>query len=169
MGDFMLKELIIINGTMGAGKTTICNELSKRLDHSVWLDGDWCWMMNPWIFSEENKKMVIENIVFLLRNYLKNSMYRYVIFGWVIHEKEILDVILKQVSDLKFEMLWFTLICSRNTLEQRLKNRGENTNTIENSIGRLAKYDNMASIKINTDHDLETNIRIIQKYLTNKE
>jgi len=47
-----LKKLVIINGTMGVGKSTICKELSKRLENSVWLDGDWCWMMNPLICSE---------------------------------------------------------------------------------------------------------------------
>lgn len=151
---------------MGAGKTTICNGLSKRLEHSAWLDGDWCWMMNPWVFSEENKKMVIENIVFILRNYLNNSSYRYVIFSWVIHEKEILDMILKQISDLKFEIHWFSLMCSRSVLEQRMKSRGDNSDIIKNSIQRLDNYKNMDSIKINTDHDIEANIQLIEKYLS---
>jgi len=98
----MLKKLIVINGTMGVGKTTICKRLLKELENSVWLDGDWCWMMNPWVFSEENKKMVVENIVFILRNYLKNPTYEYVIFDWVIHEKYILDLILDQFTDLEY-------------------------------------------------------------------
>ncbi len=164
----MLKKLIIINGTMGVGKTTICKGLLKVMDNSVWLDGDWCWMMNPWIFSEENKKMVIENIVFILRNYLNNSTYRYVIFDWVIHEKNILDLILKQLSDLQFELIWFSLICSENTLEQRLIIRGDNADIIKDSILRLEKYKNMDSIKINTDYNIEANIQSIKQYVVNK-
>jgi len=164
----MLKKLIIINGTMGVGKTTICKRLLNELDYSVWLDGDWCWMMNPWIFSEENKKMVIENIAFILRNYLNNSTYRYVLFDWVIHEKNILDLILKQISDLHYELIWFSLLCSDHTLEKRLKNRGNNAAIIEHSIQRLEKYKNMDSIKINTDQDIETNIQLIKQYLIDK-
>ena len=38
-----MKKLYIIGGTMGVGKTTVCNILKKRLDMSVMLDGDWCW------------------------------------------------------------------------------------------------------------------------------
>jgi len=57
-----MKKLIIINGTMGVGKTTTCNLLYKHFDKSIWLDGDWCWMMNPWDFNEENRKMVKKNI-----------------------------------------------------------------------------------------------------------
>lgn len=164
----MLKKLVIINGTMGVGKTTICKGLLKELDNSVWLDGDWCWMMNPWIFSEENKKMVIENIVFILKNYLKNSTYNYVIFDWVIHEENILNLILNQLLDLQYELIWFSLICSDNTLEQRLKNRGDNTDVIKDSILRLEKYKNMDSIKINTNHDIESNIQTIKQYLIGK-
>jgi len=161
----MLKKLIIINGTIGVGKTTICKRLLTELDHSVWLDGDWCWMMNPWIFSEENKKMVIENIVFILKNYLKNPTCQYVIFDWVIHEKDILDLILNQFTGLKYELIWFSLICSDNTLEQRMKNRGDSADIIQNSILRLEKYKNMDSIKIDTNHDIETNIQAIKQYL----
>jgi len=161
----MLKKLIVINGTMGVGKTTICKRLLKELENSVWLDGDWCWMMNPWVFSEENKKMVVENIVFILRNYLKNPTYEYVIFDWVIHEKYILDLILDQFTDLEYELIWFSLICSENSLEQRMINRGDSADIIKDSILRLEKYESMDSIKINADDDIEANIQTIKQYL----
>lgn len=58
----MKKKLVIVNGAMGVGKTTTCKELSKKLQNSVWLDGDWCWMINQFVVNEENKCMVINNI-----------------------------------------------------------------------------------------------------------
>ncbi len=58
----MKKKLFIVNGAMGVGKTTTCKELSKKLQNSVWLDGDWCWMIDPFVVNEENKRMVINNI-----------------------------------------------------------------------------------------------------------
>ncbi len=69
----MKKKLIIINGVMGVGKTTICKVLYKKLNNSFWLDGDNCWMMNPFVVNEENKAMVLDNIVHVLNNFLKNS------------------------------------------------------------------------------------------------
>lgn len=36
-----MKKLIIINGTMGVGKSTVCKQLLKILAPGVWLDGDW--------------------------------------------------------------------------------------------------------------------------------
>ncbi|AJD25562.1 AAA domain protein [Clostridium botulinum] len=56
----MIKKLIIINGTMRVGKTATSKELNKKLNNSVWLDDDWCWMMNPFTVNDENKNMVIK-------------------------------------------------------------------------------------------------------------
>ncbi|MFT8363047.1 MAG: AAA family ATPase [Sporolactobacillus sp.] len=53
-----MKRLIIINGTMGVGKSTVSQLVADKLDQSVFLDGDWCWNMHPWVFSDENKEMV---------------------------------------------------------------------------------------------------------------
>ncbi|MBQ0125795.1 MAG: AAA family ATPase, partial [Clostridiales bacterium] len=38
-----MKTLYLIGGTMGVGKTTVCQQLKKELDKAVFLDGDWCW------------------------------------------------------------------------------------------------------------------------------
>ena len=35
-----MKNLFLIGGTMGVGKTTISNELKKKLDNCVYLDAD---------------------------------------------------------------------------------------------------------------------------------
>lgn len=78
-----MKTLLMVNGPPGAGKTSMCRILNKSIN-SVWLDGDWCWMMNPFIVNAENKKMVEDNIIHLLRNFLTNSSMETVIFSWVI-------------------------------------------------------------------------------------
>ena len=53
-----MKKLYLIGGTMGVGKTTICQELKKNLDCSVFLDGDWCWNSHPFCVTNETKNMV---------------------------------------------------------------------------------------------------------------
>ena len=74
---------------MGAGKTTVCRILRDKLDRSVFLDGDWCWDMHPFQVTEETKKMVMENISFLLNSFLRCSAYDHVVFsticwpGWI--------------------------------------------------------------------------------------
>lgn len=150
----MNKKLIIINGTMGIGKSTTCKELNKALNNSVWLDGDWCWMMDPFIVNDENKKMVIDNIVYILRNYLTNSAFQHVIFNWVIHTEEIFDMILKRIDDLEFRLFKITLICNEEALKNRIfidiENNLREENSIERSLERLKSYKNMNTIKVDT-------------------
>ena len=42
-----MKNLYMIGGTMGVGKTTVCQRLKMTLEHAVFLDGDWCWTPSP--------------------------------------------------------------------------------------------------------------------------
>ena len=51
---------------MGAGKSTVSEQLLKETENSIYLDGDWCWNMNPFTVNEENIEMVLKNIIFLL-------------------------------------------------------------------------------------------------------
>lgn len=64
------KNLYIVGGTMGIGKTTVCQILKKELDNCVFLDGDWCWDMDPFQVTPEIKKMVLGNIIFLLNSFI---------------------------------------------------------------------------------------------------
>ncbi|WP_286911026.1 AAA family ATPase [Clostridium sp. UBA1652] len=165
----MKKKLIIINGTMGVGKSTISKALYKNLENSVWLDGDWCWMMNPFVVNDENKKMVEDNIVYLLSNFLRNSSLEYVVFNWVIHEESIFELLLNRLKDFDFELYKITLICSEEVLRNRIiedfKN-GRGDRNLENSLKRLELYKNMDTIKIDTsnkkiDETIEKIINII--------
>jgi broad-specificity NMP kinase len=144
------KTLVIINGPMGIGKTVVSDSLYKKFNKSVWLDGDWCWMMNPWMINDDNRKMVENNICHVLRNYLMNPCFDFVIFSWVIHKNEILNTILNCIKDLVFKLYKFTLVCDKDVLRKRLENDGRNENVIEESIKRLDYYDKIDSIKIDT-------------------
>ena len=80
-----MKKLYMIGGTMGVGKTATCQILKQKLDNSVFLDGDWCWDMRPFQVTQETKKMVLENITFLLNNFIQCSAYENIIFCWRYH------------------------------------------------------------------------------------
>lgn len=150
----MNKKLIIVNGTMGVGKTATCKELNKHLVNSVWLDGDWCWMMNPFIANDENRNMVISNITYLLRSFLTNSSFEYVIFNWVIHMENIFNDVLQPLSDLDFDVIKITLTCSEETLRKRISKDIElnlrDESSINRSVERLELYKNMSTEKIDT-------------------
>lgn len=152
----MEKNLVIINGVMGVGKTAISKNLYKKLDNSFWLDGDNCWTMNPFEVTEENKVMVIDNIVYLLNNFIKNSKSKYIIFNWVIHTDEIMENILSKLDTSILEIYKITLMCSREKLIKRIKEdiklgvRDEEN--INRSLDRLDLYNKMKTIKIDTSN-----------------
>lgn len=148
----MKKKLIIIHGTMGAGKTTVCERLQAKLKNSFWLDGDWCWMMNPWMFTDENKKMVIKNIAYILKSFLKNSAAHYVIFSWVLHEKSIFDDLFKKMKNLDFDVVTITLCCSVEELRKRLSKDNRNKEAIAESIKRIPLFKKIDSEKIDTTY-----------------
>lgn len=147
-----MKKLIMINGTMGVGKSTVCSKLLNMLSPSVYLDGDWCWNMNPFVVSEENKEMVINNISYLLKSYLNNSGYKYIVFCWVMHEEYIIKQILDELNEFDFQLHKISLICSEDALRNRLNNDVINgirqADIINRSIERILAYEKMDTIKI---------------------
>ncbi|BCZ46071.1 hypothetical protein psyc5s11_21380 [Clostridium gelidum] len=151
-----MKKLIMINGTMGVGKSTVCNILFKMLNNSVYLDGDWCWNMNPFVVSDENKEMVINNISYLLKSYLNNSGYKYIIFCWVMHDEAIFKQILDKLKEFDFELHKVSLVCSEESLKNRLdvdvKNGIRKTDVISRSIERISFYEKMDTVKIDVSN-----------------
>ena len=152
----MRKKLIIINGTMGAGKTATCTLLNKTLQNSVWLDGDWGWMINPWTVNDENMRMVEDNLKHLLRNFLTNSWIEYVIFNWVLHDEEGFNLVFSWIEDLEYDLTKITLTCSEEELKRRLgkdieENKREES-IINRSIDRLRMYEKLDTIKLDTSN-----------------
>jgi len=135
---------------MGTGKTTICKILYKKLNNSVWLDGDWCWMMNPFKVTEENKRMAEDNITYLLNNFLENPDFEYVIFSWVMHNENIFDVLLEKLQKNEFQRYKISLVCSPEELKKRMLKDGREEKDIEMSLGRLKSYERMNTIKVDT-------------------
>lgn len=146
-----MKKLVLVNGTMGVGKSSVCRILLERLAPGAYLDGDWCWNMNPFLVSEENKKMVLRNIAFLLNSFLENSGFEYIIFCWVMHQEQISREILERLNG-EYELFRFTLTCPESALRERLQKDVEAglraPDVIERSAERLACYSGMDTVKI---------------------
>ena len=115
-----MKNLILINGTMGAGKSTVCGELKHLLPRAVFLDGDWCWDMHPFVVTGETRALVLDNICTLLNRFLRCTAFENVIFCWVMHRQEIIDGILARLETGGAEYRLFTLDITEKALRERL-------------------------------------------------
>ena len=147
-----MKHLYLIGGPMGVGKTTVCRELQKRLDRSVFLDGDWCWDARPFQVTEETKAMVVENICFLLNNFLRCSAYDHVIFCWVLHQQAILDGLLSRLNLESCQVRAVSLLASPEALTARIEadiRAGRRDRTaLERSLAYLPLYDALDTEKL---------------------
>jgi len=151
----MMKTLYMIGGTMGVGKTTVCQQLKRDLQNSVFLDGDWCWDASPFQVTDETKVMVTNNICYLLNNFLKCSAYENIIFCWVMHEQSIINSILEKLDTQNCEVKSISLVADEKTLRERLSmdvERGiRSKDIIERSIARIPMYQALNTIKIDTN------------------
>ena len=150
-----MKRLYLIGGTMGVGKTAVSQQLKKDLPNSVFLDGDWCWDASPFQVTEETKAMVMENICFLLNQFLHCPAYENVIFCWVMHEQSIIDSIVERLDTKECELKVISLTADEATLRARLTRdveRGVRTaDVIERSVARIPLYQVLNTIKIDTN------------------
>lgn len=166
-----MKNLIIINGTMGVGKTAVCNELTKLIANNAFLDGDWCFNIHPFIVNDETKKIVIENICFLLNQYIHCSSIKNIIFCWVMHEQSIIDTILKRLDKKDININIFSLTADAKTIESRLrkdiKSGKRNEDVIKRSLERIENYYHLDTVKIDTNNTSPLEIaKIISNALT---
>ena len=69
-------KVIVINGPMGVGKTTLGKYIADKYAGTAFIDGDWCIDIHPFIGNRETKTMAIDNILYLINNYKKCSYKR---------------------------------------------------------------------------------------------
>lgn len=151
----MVKNLYFIGGPMGVGKTAVCELLNKKLPNCVWLDGDWCWKMDPFKITDETKTMVIDNICHLLQNFINCSQFENIVFCWVLHQQTIIDNMLSKLDTKHCKIFCISLLASKSELQKRLIKdieKGQRSmDIIQKSMERLPSYDSLNTIKINTD------------------
>ncbi len=107
----MKKDLIILSGAPGTGKTTIAWKLKEKLDPTTYIDFGWLreWhLMRDWSnANQEEEDFAFENLVLVLKNYIKHG-YKNIILTDLQDDK-----ILKLAEIFKErEVVIFTLIMS---------------------------------------------------------
>ena len=127
MPDNLKQKLIIITGSPCVGKTTVAESLFESYKNCAYFDGDWAWCVNPFSVDDPRLRNGDKTMSFALSTYL-NSNFDYVIFSSVVViGADIREAILKDITAKNYTTIAFTLKCSENTLIERHKKRGDDT------------------------------------------
>lgn len=149
------KMLYLIGGTMGVGKTTVGQILKRQLPDCVFLDGDWCWQADPFKVTEGTKRMVLDNICYLLGSFLRQPEYRNIVFCWVMHEQGIIDEIMSRLDLRGCRVVCVSLMAGEDVLRARLEvdvaAGVRESDVVCRSIARLPLYGRLDTIKVDTD------------------
>ena len=120
-------KVIILNGPMGVGKTTIGKHIADQNPGTAFIDGDWCMDIHPFVGNQETKAMAVDNILHMIGNYLKCSVCSRIVLVWLMDDPWVIRRITESISALQAEVKNVTLVCDRETL----KNRWENDHACE--------------------------------------
>ena len=114
-------KVIILNGPMGVGKTTVGKYIADHHPGTAFIDGDWCLDIHPFVGSRETKAMAVDNILHMIGNYQKCSACSMVVLVWLMDDPWVIQRITEGLSALQAEMKSVTLVCSRENLISRWK------------------------------------------------
>lgn len=99
-------------------------------------------------------KMVIDNAIYLLNNFLKNDNFENVIFCWVRHQQEIIDGILQKLNS-KYNFYNFSLVANEDVIRNRFDKdcNGEYLELkVKVSMEKIKFYNTVDSIKIDVSN-----------------
>ena len=117
-----MKKVIVLVGPNGAGKSTAAEIFMRRHEKCAYIESESCRAINPFSLTPLTKKVVIENIYCLFKNYLLCADIEMVIFPFGFHgeRKEIFDTVMKRLKDdgIQFETITIVLKCA---LEENIK------------------------------------------------
>jgi hypothetical protein len=110
--------IILLNGSINSGKSTVAKLLAKELPSSALLEIDTLREMIEWMPIDQAVPINLENAVSVIRNFSKHNID--VIVPYPLSQKNY-DYIQSNLSDLNTPILVFTMAPS---LEKALTNRG---------------------------------------------
>lgn len=132
----MAKKLIIIAGPAGVGKTAVSQALFSSMAGSAWLDGDWCWMVNPYKGKTQDQKRYAEKAFgYILDGYLNDANTQYVLFSWLIRHNFMFDLVTSQIKSKGYGLYKFVLTCDdRQVYQSRMRRGGRRSGQVNEPV-----------------------------------
>lgn len=149
-----MKHLILIGGTNYSHKKQFAQLLMKQMDHAALLDGAWCFNVDPVVINSTNQKMCLDNICFLLNNYIQNPNVENIIFDWILDDQSIIDAITSGLDLTDVAVTPVSLLPSLQAVtidaQKDIEAGNLSTDDLPKIIAQMLKYQPLATIKYDT-------------------
>jgi len=127
-----MKKFVMVAGPPGVGKTAVCRRIFQSVDGCAWLDGDWCWMVNPYPGKTEAQKTYAERAFgYILDGYMLDPNTRVILFSWMIQHDFMFDLVTDRMARKEFELTKVALVCEEAEYIRRLRAGGREAEKIE--------------------------------------
>ena len=115
--------IIIINGSLGVGKSSVAEQLHYKFDKSVHLDGDYIGDVQPFkIYDQARINHLYRTMELLIGFHQKNGYHNFVI-NYVFESPESLQELLELLSPLDLSIHCYWLTCDEEEQAKRIRNR----------------------------------------------
>jgi broad-specificity NMP kinase len=119
----LLTMIIIINGSLGVGKTSVADELHYKFDRSVHLDGDYIADVHPFNIYDEARIDHLYRTLELLVNFHKKNGYHDFVINYVFESPDSLQDLLTLLRPLDPSIHVYWLTCDPHEQARRIQGR----------------------------------------------
>lgn len=118
--------IVIINGSLGVGKSTVSEALLEKLSPAVLLEGDALGDVQPFqMYDAERIAYLYRTISHLLAFHVQNG-YQNIIINYVFESEASLRALVTQVESHQVPVYCFYLTCEATIQAQRIRRRNNN-------------------------------------------
>lgn len=146
------KQIYLISGPLGVGKSTTSKELARLVERCVLIEGDdllHMYMTEPAPTWEERLSLAWMNILSVTRNFIQSDFH--VVIDFVVEDE--FEWFCHNIADLNVQLKYAVLHADEETITERLNKRGD-IHSLDRSLFLLNK---LKTAPVNTDYLVDTN------------
>ena len=117
------KMIIIINGSLGVGKSSVSEELHWKFEKSVYLDGDHIGYVHPFEIYDEARIDHLYRTLALLVGFHRENGYQNFVINYVFESPGSLQELLDMLRPLDPSLHVYWLTCEESEQEKRIRTR----------------------------------------------
>jgi chloramphenicol 3-O-phosphotransferase len=115
--------IIIINGSLGVGKSSVSEAIHHKFDRSVYLDGDHIGFVHPFEIYDSARIDHLYRTLALLIDFHQQNGYRHFVINYVFESPESLQDLINLLKPLESEIRPYWLTCDPGEQAERIQKR----------------------------------------------